>query len=1360
MATLLSRSWTGANGDAWDTVGFVRALGAAFNATIFGNVGRCGSTATARVYLVEGYPQTPGHLLSVDLDWSNAAGSSRAPGLCVRWAADGTEGYVADIDSNTGTTRVRLRRRKASAYTDIVAWTDISATVTSTMLNAGITASLRVEDVDGGVALSLRIDGTERLAFTDTNANRLDRLGMVGVLIDGNSTLDDVEYDSLIVEDFATEWAGAGTLATGVSLIVDGTYYSASDLAAAKVRVGRIRDSLTSDSSVEFSVPALMTTADAILYPGAVVSVLIDATAVAFGRIQPSTRSMRPGEGRVYSLVSARGLAADVLIENPETRGPSITWNLPEDHAEYVAARGSVDVGDAIKEILDEHVDGDTGLRAHLAAPPDKNTLPYVQAELDLLTSKVPGMSVTGDVLTAVEQLLSFTKYALWIDPETLVWHIMPRLGGTLQEVDVATTHVLGEYVIDPGRNCTAVRVVGERPEVTEAQFDNGVTVAGHTDTLGLTPGWDAGLEATHTAEKAVTNRADGTVDSVSGSGANVSVTPVNNDPDLDAHEWIGCSIGFVTGAEAGEVYEVEDNTASALDIVGPWRNGGPANGNTFVLSGNRAGGGRDNGHVEMGRRYVLDDVDAGIPNETCTRILLISESGIQTQTTGTVTTPDDLTKSAELYLDLPSIGLVNFPSATKPAPCNADGATTEARVELNLPTYSRVDPTVSRLWYPKTGSVEGYRGTAFSFDSAKWDGAGRPGYGDVGVMRPYDLTLPEYDGTNSAAVQAVCAEILEVLSPLARSVTVTVPGLILTIRPTDRLQIAGGPSELETVTDLDVLAVEWSPGPVPTTTYYAGSQAAGEYDIQAMRREMVARNITRRNRRDLSRAQDLLDCIRGNFHNAGYEKGLPPIQICGDQVHSGVTRDRRTVVEDFESVIKVLKGIGNVIEAQKGGEFVVPATNSTDPLKYVRDDGRLFYLTEDGWQDAGPDLTIGGGDDGPAAGGAPWDEPDDLGEGSIEGVLWAAIQGILANLGKTIDMATGKVIAPGTVNNGTNNPDGNPWITFSPDDGDADKDPERTPVAGGDPAPPTTEPPKIPLLGNLLKTEADSDGTILDPGTTIPSGGGKFRMPPDWTTPPTLPAAGTAPGSALSLLLSDFRIKGLSLSDAGPVGVVFSTPDGSLWVAKHAAYATGPVLKQVEAVAAGTGVNGGDYGYPGTSSECAPAVHVEADGARGVSHVAETPADGEGVYLQNAVTSSVATEEMHLPSGAHGYDSGAAKVQVTLTGDTAGDGAGNFRVHLYATWRPAGGAQETEVSLGADQTVANPGNAGQTVVVEKSVPKPTDATPGSGTTLSIRVERVGGDAADTATDRMAVLAVAVDAPVQSPTMTSEGYTL
>lgn len=1330
MATILSRTWTGADGDNWTTVGFEQVVGSQA-AVVQTNAGWCGSVGQARAWLITGYSQTPNVLISCGLDWASATTAGRMCGLGARWSDDGLDGYSAEIDSNINVARARIRRRISGAYSDMTGWVDVSVApynITGAMLNAGVTASLRVEDVSGGVELTLKIGTTTLITHTDTNPTRLERWGRCGLTLDDLCTGSAIAFDNFTVADLEAEYAGTpADLDSGVALIVDGTYYAEADLISAKVSVGKIRRSLTQDATVDFTTPALMDATDGILYPGAVVEVQVDGTTVAFGRIQPSQRALQPGEGRVYSLLGVRGLAADIPIEDPtglRKGANTIVWNLDSTHAEYDSGRADKEVGEAIKELLTGHDDDDTGLRAHLAAPPDYGTAVYVQAELDLLTAKVPGMSASGDVLSGVEQLLAFTGYALDISPATRIWHIIPRFGGTVQQVDLDTTHVLGSYQIDPSRNFTAAIVQGERAEITQTPVDNGVSIDGHTDVLGLSPAWEASLEATYSAEKATTNRAGGLVASIAGSVGAPTVTVDLVGPPafvMVALEWQECEIRFTTGAEAGNAYDVTTNTGTVFTLVGPWLAGGPAAGNEFVVYGTAASGGRDNGHTEVGRKYEMDDLGLGIAADVCKKIEVITDTQ-KFVTKASVDTPDDLTKPATLTLDLPAIGLVNFTTDAHTEPCEAGGAIDEARVEVTLPTYDRTDPRVPMVWYPTASGRRGYTGTAYSFDSAKWAGGGRPGYGDVGVMRPYLLNMPEYDGSAAklTEVTAVCTAVLGVLSPLARSIEVTVPDLELGIDVGDRLQLLGGPTELETVTDLDVLGVEWDPR-AKTTTYYAGTQAAGDHDLESMRRAMVGRNAQRSIRRDLTRIQRIADCMHGNVQGAGFKGDAPPVQLCADAMTSGVTKPQRSVKEDLTeinlTIVGVLHNLGKTTDDETGEVL--------EPGSVVGPNGATYHNPDGSTTPLAPGATV------------PLEVAD---------VAQNTLDGVLNNLGKTVDPVTGDVLDPGSVVG----PNGGLW--YDPDDPAG----SPTPLAPGAVVPPTNEPPKGPTLGNLMKTEKP-DGTIPEPGTALPDGGTHYG--PGGSLP--LPNGGHVPPSALSHVQADFRMKGMSvvtMQDEG--GAVFETPDGNLWRAEALGYETGTYMRQVTAASggAGTGENDGDYDRPVSELVLAPSEHVEFTHAEGDGFTADTPTDGLGLYLANGSTTSIVTDPIVLPSGAHGYDSGSVKVQVAVRGDTAGDGAGNFRFNVYGTWRPGGGAAETEVQAGSAQVVANPGTAGQTAVVEVTMPKPVDGTPGAGTQLEVRVERTGGHASDTATDRMCVLSVGADVPVQAPSVPTSGY--
>jgi hypothetical protein len=470
------------------------------------------------------------------------------------------------------------------------------------------------------------------------------------------------------------------------------------------------------------------------------------------------------------------------------------------------------------------------------------------------------------------------------------------------------------------------------------------------------------------------------------------------------------------------------------------------------------------------------------------------------------------------------------------------------------------------------------------------------------------------------------------------------------------------------------------------------------------------------------------------------------------------VTASGRSSDEDHEHVWVWIQEIWEWLAEQKGTE----GGSDPDGSLWIDKDGQWLYSLDGGqtWleQTANDGPTSKGGSGAangdPAATDPMPEEPDDLGSGSIEDIIWQAVLGILGNLGKTIDMATGRVVAPGTVNNGTNNPDGSPWITFGPA-ATPDGAPDRTPVGSGGTVPPTNEAPKEPVLANLMKTQ-EPDGTIPEPGSTVPDGG-TFHGPGGQVP---VPNGGYVPPSILTTLFADWRVKGLSLVALDdPSGVIYSHPDGAQYRMDAVGYATTPLARQVGSVTAGTGDNDGDYEETTGGKVIAPSERVNFDSAEGDGFAAETPGDGLGLYLANGSTTSIVTDAEVMPSGAKGYTKGSAQLAVVFRGDDAGDGAGNFRVRVYSTWRPGGGAAETEVeATNSPVTVANPGNGGQTVTKEFRVEEPVDTTPGVGTTLSVRVERVGGDAADTATDRLCVLDVSADVPMQAGTVGSRGY--
>lgn len=1374
MTVLLSRDWTGDDGDSWEDVGFRRIRGAALSATILSNQGRCGAVAGERFLALTGWPQLTGHKLAGDLVWGAAGSQSRAPGLGVHWTQDGANGYLGEIDSNTGNARVRLRRLRGGSWTDLTGWIAVHGapySISAAMLDAGVTCELRVENVDGGVSLRLKVAGVVVAQHTDTDADRLEDAGLAGFWLDALSSTGDVTYDDAFVRDFADERAGdPADLDEGIALEVDGVPYSYDELEEAGVDVGRGGTSYAGGDAWTFSTAELMDAADGILYPGAWVRVRVKGEVVAAGRIQVGSRRLAPGEGRTFTLVPPAELAADVPLEHPDTHAPTLIYNLEPDHSEYDASRANKTAGQQIAEVLTICADGPTGLRAHGAAPADENTPVFVQAELDAITGKVRGVALSRDPWQAVNQALAPTKYLVKIDPGTLQWRFHDRTAGTIQQVEIADDdaepHVVGEYTEDTSRNCSAVLARGERPQLETVQLAFDPTTPG----LGLGKGWPAALESTTSASKRVRNRAEFLVASISGSVGAPTVTPNPTGPpafSMEALEWVKGTVGFLDGAEAGETYDVTTNTSGALTLVGPWRNGGPSPGDQAVVSGNAVGGGRDNAHTEIGRRFELEDVDQGIPDDVCLRVTIIKD-GIKKVTTARVETPADPAEKAQVVLDLPAVGLVNHTPEEHTSPCEAGGASDLARVEVEIPTYSRSDPRVPRRWYPRDGAGEdAYRGECYATDPAKWDGAGQPGKGDRAVRRHYELDVPEFDGSTAQndEIDAIAAELLEFLSPIGRNVRLEISGLDTRFADLGcRLQVIGGPAELETIETLHVRAVEYDLKP-PRTIVHAGTLADGEFDIQAMRREVIERHLKRQVERKQGQLQKLLDCLGGNLHNAGYARQAAPSQICGNEVTTDVTKEGRSAKEDIQVTLDLIIEIWDWLSEQKGMEITV----DPEGRLWVNDDGQWKY-SDDGenWFDQaandGPENKGGSGaDPGDAAGDDPKpSHPDQLGSGggndggTVERTIWNAVLGILANLGKTIDLTTGQVLAPGTINNPTNNPEGHPWVTLSPDDGDPDKDPERTPVGSGDPVPPTSEPPKAPVLGNLMKTE-DPNQLVAPPNLTLPDGG-TFFAPGGQVS---IPAGGKAPPSTLSLIEANKAAEGLAVESlADPIGAVLRMPGGELFVAKPSVSGYGDTrFREVEAASggAGTGENDGDYEEVAVDPVTPlPRVHLEAQELDGSGVLDGT--DGYGRSLPDGGTTTGTTEPLTLPGTAEGYDGRRGiKVAVTVRAEGA-SGDGDARLQVSARYVPPGAdptavAYTTIVAAGPVALLAD----GSTAVVEGTLDVNNPGTSNGGY-VQVRVTRDGAHASDTLPGRVNVLGVGVDAACTSIFVAAEDH--
>lgn len=890
MAEYFSRSWTGTNGDQWDEIseGWEKVMGGAGDALISSNAGHCGSTATERIYRATSFAPANSYKPKVGITWKNAAGAGRAAGIATRVSGDGQTAYTGEVDSNLGTARARIRRRRSGSFSDVVAWTDISGLVAAAALNAGADVELRTETLlDGTVALRLKVGSYTAIDTIDSNAAAILSGGAVGVYIGANCTLDDVVFDDLSVLDFEDEAAATpAELATDVAMIIDSKHYSYAELAAAGVIVGVGQSSEGVDPVWTLRDRNQVQDTSSILYTGAVVHIVLNGTVVAFGRVRPAKTHGTPAEGHSYEVHGPKRLAEDVEIIDPDNGSQHIVFNAPEGHEDFKASRDGKSLRVVIKWVLDTFIEGDGKLRSQLAAP--ASGVAYVAADLsgsefDLV---IPSLTISGDVTRGIETLLSYTTFGVRPDPGTLLWRFRDRFSGTLKDFDLDADHLEFEVSTNTDKNFSAVRIFGTKAEREIITFTN-LVGDGNAD---LASGWPSGLEPTHTKALGGKNRDTGLVASKGTAGGKVTMDPSPTGPpafSMLANEWDATDLTFDDGAEAGNTYRIQTNATGTFTFeASAWEAGGPSAGDQFTVVGALHNGGKDNGYRNVGRRFELDDATYGIPPGG--EVQVVVWDGAQQVAANFVFEPIPTDPAAKqgVIVDLPALGFFNSLNAQDP--CKAGDIGDVRAVQVTAEVVTRTAPNVPTLRRP--ANEEEYSGSSFTQDSAKWNGGGEPGPGDPGVMRTYPMAIPEYTGTaeQDTAYGAMADAVLAILSPLAREVQIKIAGTLdetladLSFRV--RIIDSSGARDmgyLATMTDLPPHAVEYDPQ-ARTTTVYAGTQSSGKYDLQAWRRSLLLKNgadLSGRTRRDM---RDLLPKVQNGPPGGGLA-GIPDTSPIGD---------------------------------------------------------------------------------------------------------------------------------------------------------------------------------------------------------------------------------------------------------------------------------------------------------------------------------------------------------------------------------------------------------------------------------------------------------------------------------------------
>lgn len=1244
MTTAWTRDFTASNGSVWP--GMYRVAGAAFNAEVQNNAGWAGGTAAQRFYRCSAYPQTTDYKVSAKLTWKNAVGAGRSYGLAVRLRENGERAYWVEIMSYApGPTlnkpTVRWWRRTSSSDFQLGSDVDISSTIGSGDLNSGVSFQLRVQNEPDGdeiyLQLLYKIGGgswTLLSSYTD-NITYIWSGGTGGLVIGPNCTNDDIVVDDFVGEDFQDE-APTGDLSweDGLGMVINGTYYSRDQLSAMGVVDVEARQGYTTAPSIvirdnrEFHDPAFRGGEDVI--------VTYNTKAYAWGIIRDRVHYGNPPEGNEYTLRSPKDLARGVPIVDPTTNAGTVFFNVDPENEYYQSDLANMSIGDILEWLFDNHLEGQDGLRAKLAAPGD-GTAYTIPAALYTFGTELGTLTVSGDFTQAVEQILFYARsYGWFVDPDTRQHYFHKRSDSPTEIIDCQQHHAKAVMKKVPSKNRTAVLIHGGKPEIEYETWSlsDGTLEAGWDQSVGA-----LGSDAWHQAltDKGIDNSTIGTLGIVFYQGANrLYIDPVTgreNDFIMTAGEWRGTNLNIVDGPAAPTTLRILDNSTSRIYFFADtWPNGTPSNGDSFWIVGTRDNALSDddtehaNAFAEMFKLYQSPTAGKTLATGECiqakqTTPLAGGGSTVQNlagQVTGTM----------KVYFSTPTvqpIGLINrFPQQQTIAVCipgNATGIDSTGPgiqdLEVQVPVLSQ---SVPKLRVPATG----FRGTAYSHDSANWNGGGdyTPGRDD-GVQDVLVIHDPsyQYPSVQDTDYTAFADEVLDALGSLCVEAQITVEDVLddrfdgldkkITLYDTGKRTTG-----YETSTDLWVMEVRWNFAR-STTTLLCGTQASYQgLDLEALRKVYVDNARIKNFREQLKAYQKMKDCLKesfafaqqamhprhGNECTSNIGMTHPPYNTPGGLGSGPVSPGGGggASLDEFLSLLDAfLDWLADLLSQQKGitidfgsGKVEwdegheVPGVNFTDP-----NTGKVYWFGNDGhWHedtdaDGIPDTDWGDNPPGwpgdaeiPGLWGRGWGY-----EGNGHGILIDVLADLAMTAGadETTQIVDGTITEPGTV---------------------------IQPGSGGWYHPPT-------IFG------APTDSIFLGPGFEVPANGvtqdraikGLLGLSPHaYDDPGGMVYQSTAAGASNGLL---YRPKPNS-----------GDPEG------------GAVFENVEAVAAGTGKNGGDYA---TASPEVPFPTVAEQGSAG--SVPEAPSDGETYARQDeGWVATVNDTERDQPDGFAGLDGDA----------------------------------------------------------------------------------------------------------------------
>lgn len=921
-----THEFTAADGTLWatDTVGYTKVAGGIGDSTVIGNKGRTGATATFRLYQSNGFPPIRDYKTDVILTWADATTVGRTAGIAARLTDDGEVCYYADLSSYSpaggggtiGTPHLRLFRRRAGVDTQLGLDVDISGTVSAADLEAGVRLGLRLENTDDGiVSLKVSVDrGAGHVVYinyTDSAGASItiEDGGSVGLVCDSLSSGSDVEYDDHRVMDFADEAADL-EYEEGLAIILNGTYLDAEQIEA--LGIGGIKARQSYALRPEGEIRDLADVNSAALRPGDDIAILFDNTFMASGVIRPVIKGASvPTENIQYEIHGPKLLCQGVVVTEPVTALGSVTFNQDPTDPNYDSGRANKSPGDLLDWLFDNHAEGQDGLRAHKAAPA-YGTVAVIPAGLSS-GPVIPNITLSGDFAQAVEFVLSYMPgWAWYVDPETKQHTFHNRAASSKVDIDVSDDWIEEEIEVHPELNKTAVLIRGGEPEIEMQTLSLSGGTMSRDWAAGLVNGWDT--------TKSRRSRAVGSVASSAVGVSTLDLTPdqTGGQFPMEANEWIHSVLTFTSGPEDTNSYQIVSNTLLVLRLYGgsgtpAWISGGPAPGDTFVVEDRQSNpptppvvdsnwqGARNNSFFDIFRTFKADGAFSGasLAQGKCFDIRVITpipggaDDQFEVRHVG-----GKINSAGKIELDSPAtlpIGLVNYLSGRDGDVCSTgtaqgvgEGGSQYGDIQADVPVRATLVPKVRR---PGVG----FHGTAYSFDSDKWDGGGEAGIGDAGVRDILVVDDPSFTSLAfSSEYEAYADALLECFGTLAVAARVRYTDRVepswagldkrITLSDTETPRTTG----YEDSDDLWIMETEWDFEEWSTTVSIGNMVSLGGLDVEASRARFANTARMKQWREMISRLNEMRNCLGDGFQSATAAEITSSQGICATQVSTG----------------------------------------------------------------------------------------------------------------------------------------------------------------------------------------------------------------------------------------------------------------------------------------------------------------------------------------------------------------------------------------------------------------------------------------------------------------------------------------